>query len=597
MVASPLLRVLLFFTGTLLCTLLPGQGAPLPLNEEGYDLMRRLSIKYGFAGFTAPAADLNLRPASRGDLVRLAKTYDELYGAQMSTVERYRLQRFYDDNNEWLSLPSLVATDDADRAPFYIGDDFALESEASPLYRTSRRPIFNTFYETPAHLLSYNRKDFYLRLNPVLDVRYGQLRDDEQAYLYNKRGVRLRAAFDDRIFLHFEILDTQFGAPNYIRNYFRRVGSLPGAGLVKDELTIAAFNIERQYDFLNGAGYLSADITRHVGVRLGYGQHFIGNGERSVFLSDFSNNYPFLEINWRIWKLHYRNIFAELTSGSQEANNTGVPFPKKFLAAHHLSINVGKRLSVGLFEAVVLNRENGFELAYLNPIILYRTVEGSVGSPDNVVIGLTSSYRFPFRTEVYGQFILDEFVFSELFIKREGWWANKWAYQIGARHVDAFGIDQLDLVAERNVARPYIFSHDGLSSYTHFAMPLAHPLGANFTENLVGFDYRPLPRLHLDGRLYLIEQGEGIDSTVVGENLNQSSDLRSMNRGNEIGQGIGYTNTIIQLRAGYEVRPNLWVEAEYFSRSKDSELDVRDLETTLVNVGVRWNVGRRREAF
>ena len=75
----------------------------------------------------------------------------------------------------------------------------------------------------------------------------------------------------------------------------------------------------------------------------------------------------------------------------------------------------------------------------------------------------------------------------------------------------------MDLVAERNVARPFIYSHDNLSSYTHFAMPLAHPLGANFKENLVGFDYRPLPRLHLHGRAYLIEQGQGRDSTVVGE--------------------------------------------------------------------------------
>lgn len=581
----------------LLSGLLAGQGAPLPINEEGYDFIQRLYVKYGYRGFTAPAADLNLRPASRGDLVRLAKTYDALYGDEMSAVERYRLQRFYDDNNEWLSLPTFEQTDDADRAPFYLGEDFAVQSESAPLYRTSRKPIFNTFYETPAFLLQANREDFYLRLNPVLDVRYGQLGDDEQAYLYNQRGLRLRAGFDDRIFVHFEILDYQFGAPNYLRDYFRRVGSLPGAGLVKDELDIAAFNIENGYNYLNGAGYLSADITRHVGVRLGYGQHFIGNGERSLFLSDFSNNYPFLEINWRVWKFHYRNLFAELVSGPQGITNNGTTLAKKYLAAHHLSINIGKRLSVGLFEAVVLSRDDGFELSYLNPIILYRTVEGSIGSPDNVLIGLTSSYRFPFRTEVYGQFILDEFVFDELFVQRRGWWANKWAYQIGARHVDAFGIDQLDLVAERNVARPYIYSHDGQSSYTHFAMPLAHPLGANFTENLVGANYRPLPRLDLSARLYLIEQGEGIDSTVVGENLNQSSTLRSNSFGNEIGQGITYTNTIVQLRAGYEIRPNLWVEAEYFRRSKDSEREVRDLETTLINVGVRWNVARRREGF
>ena len=92
----------------------------------------------------------------------------------------------------------------------------------------------------------------------------------------------------------------------------------------------------------------------------------------------------------------------------------------KFMAAHHLSINIGKRLSVGLFEAVVLNRDDGFELGYLNPVILYRTVEGNVGSPDNVLIGLTSSYHLPFRTEVYGQFILDEFVYDELFVKKRG---------------------------------------------------------------------------------------------------------------------------------------------------------------------------------
>ncbi|MBB4080040.1 hypothetical protein GGR28_002667 [Lewinella aquimaris] len=593
-----MLRPTLALCFVLALQLLSAQGAPLPTNEEGYDLIRRLHLRYGFEGFTAPAADLNLRPASRGDLVRLAKTYLELHGSEMSTVDRYRLQGFFDDNNEWLSLPSLTETDDGDRAPFWIGDDFATASEESPLYRVSKRaPIFGTFYQTPSFLYQYNQKDFYLRVNPIVDARYGQMTDDEQAYLFNRRGLRLRAGFDDRLFLHFEILETQFGAPNYIRNFYRRIGSLPNAGLVKDNLKIDFAKIKRGYDYLNGAGYLSADVTRHVGVRLGYGQHFIGYGERSLFLSDFSNNYPFLEINWRIWKLHYRNLFAELTSGPQDVPGGDTLLPKKFLVAHHLSINIGKRLSVGLFEAVVLNRDNGFELAYINPIILYRTVEGSVGSPDNVVIGLTAAYQLPFRTEVYGQFILDEFKYNELFVEKRGWWANKWAYQIGARHVDAFGIDQLDLVAERNVARPYIFSHEGSSSYTHFAMPLAHPLGANFEENLIGFDYRPLPRLNLYARAYLIEQGEGSDGIVVGENPNQSSDLRNATYGNEIGQGVHYSNTIIQLRAGYELRPNLWLEGEYFTRNKDSDQDARDLETTLINLGIRWNVARRPEAF
>ncbi len=576
---------------------LSAQGAPLPLNEAGYDLIQRLHARYGYEGFTIPAADFTQRPASRGDLVRLLKTYEQLHGEEFSKVDRYRVQQFYNDNNEWLSLPPFTLTDDADRAPYFIGKNFAVDAEESEAYQQSRRTVLGTFYETPAFLYQHNQQDFYLRVNPILDFRYGKLADDPQSYLYNKRGVKLRAGIDDRFFLFLEIMDTQLGAPNYLRQYAQRVRSLPGAGLIKDEFSFSALGIDRGYDFLNGAGYLSADLTPHVGLRLGYGQHFLGHGERSLLLSDFSNNYPFLEINWRIWKFHYRNLFAELTAGPGNPPGGNQLYPKKWMAAHELSINIGRRLNVGLFETVIFSREQGFELSYLNPVILYRTVEGGLGSPDNVLIGLTAAYNLPFRTEVYGQFILDEFVFNELFIEKRGWWANKWAYQMGLRHVDAFGIDQLDLVVERNVARPYIYAHDGTASYTHFNMPLAHPLGANFTENLLGFDYRPLPRLHLDGRLYLIEQGEGSADTVAGENPTQNSDLRSADYGNEIGQGIHYSNTILQLRAGYEVRPNLWIEAEYFTRSKDSEQADRSLETTLINAGVRWNVARRREAF
>jgi hypothetical protein len=591
---SPLYLILFFALFPFVA--LPAQSSPLPQDDEGYAFIRRLSLRYGYEGFQQPATDLSLRPTGRAGLVRLAKTYKEQYGDEMSKVDKYRLQRFFDDNNEWLSLEPFAPTEDGDRAAFFLGDDFALASAEAAEYRKQDKKLINLLYPTPAHFIEVNKPDFYLRLNPIVDLRLGKQQDDAEDYFFNRRGVALRAGIDDRIFFHFDILETQVGLPNYLRQYRNRFSALPGAGFLKNYV-FEAFNVRNGVDYLNGSGYVSADITKHVGARLGYGRHFIGDGERSLLLSDFSNNYPYLELNWRIWKFHYRNLFAELTAGPGSRPIGGVPFPRKYLASHHLSINIGKRLTVGLFEAVVLSRDNGFDLAYLNPIILYRTVEQSVGSPDNALVGLTARYRTKFRTEVYGQFVLDEFKFDELFIKKRGWWANKWAYQVGLRHVDAFGVDQLDIVAERNVARPYIFTHRDQSSYTHFAMPLAHPLGANFTENLLGIDYRPLPRLHLRARLYLIEQGEGTDDNVIGENLNQSHNDRSMEFGNEIGQGINYTNTMLTMRASYELKPNLWLEGEFLSRSKDSQLDSRDLETTVINFGVRWNVARESKEF
>ncbi len=481
---APAPRRPLFALLLLLPLLTFAQGAPLPVTEEGNDLIRRLLVRFGTDGFTAPATDLSLQPTDRGTLVRLAKTYLELYPDELSKTDRYRLEVFLASNNEWLSLPTLTEDEDGDRAAFRTGDDFAVKSEAMPTYQPSKKPVFGALYRTPAHLIEVNRPDFYLRVNPIIDLRYGKQRDDSEDYLFNRRGLRLRAGIDDRLFLHFELLETQVGLPNYVRRFRDRFRAVPGAGFIKAyELGLA--NVADGSDYLNGSGYLSADLTKHVGFRLGYGQHFIGDGERSLLLSDFSNNYPFLEINWRIWKFHYRNLFAELTAGPARTTPSGVALPKKYLAAHHLSINIGKQLTLGLFEAVVLSREDGFDLAYLNPIILYRTIEQSVGSPDNALVGLTGRYRLPkLRSEVYGQFILDEFKFDELFTLRRGWWANKWGYQIGARHVNAFGLDNLDLVAERNVTRPYIYTHRATSSYTHFALPLAHPLGANFKENL-----------------------------------------------------------------------------------------------------------------
>ncbi|MTB52858.1 hypothetical protein [Lewinella sp. W8] len=575
---------------------LSGQGSPLPVDSDGYEFIRRLRIRYGFSDISRPATDPGLRPVNRASLLQLAKTYDEHYGAEMSAVDRYRLRAFYRTNNEWLSLPILPPSGDADRAAFWLGDDFAVASSRDSSYET-QTPLLGFLYPTPAHLIEVNEPDFYLRVNPVLDLRYGKQQNDREDYFFNRRGIRLRAGIDDRLFLHFELLETQTGLPNYVRQFRNRFEALPGAGFIK-RYSLDLANVADGTDFLNGQGYLSADLTKHVGARIGYGSHFIGDGERSLLLSDFSNNYPFLELNWRIWKFHYRNLFAELTAGPAMLTPTGVPLPKKYLAAHYLSIHLGERLTLGLFEAVVLSRQNGFDLAYLNPIIFYRTIEQSVGSPDNALIGATARYHLPtLRTEFYGQFMLDEFKFDELFVQRRGWWANKWAYQIGFRHVDALGIDQLDLVAERNTARPFIYTHRATSSYTHFAMPLAHPLGANFSENLLGVDYRPLPRLHLRGRLYFIEQGEGTEDNIIGENLNAPNVDRAMDFGNEIGQGINYSTRLLMLRAGYELYPNLWLEGEIINRNKDAELDIRDLETTVINLGVRWNIGRRDWAF
>ena len=102
----------------------------------------------------------------------------------------------------------------------------------------------------------------------------------------------------------------------------------------------------------------------------------------SLFLDDFGNNYLFLKLNTKIWKLNYQNLFMELMPQFRK-DKGDVLLDRKYAAMHHLSMNVTKWLNVGLFEGIVFGRTNHFDFQYLNPIIFLRHIEGTVGSPDN----------------------------------------------------------------------------------------------------------------------------------------------------------------------------------------------------------------------
>ena len=340
---------------------------------------------------------------------------------------------------------------------------------------------------------------------------------------------------------------------------------------------------------------LGFNVTRHVGVQFGYGRNFIGNGYRSMLLSDFSNNYLYLKLNWKIWRFHYQNIYAELNSTSNKDFSSVDPLTKKYMATHHLSFNLSSNLNFGLFETVIFTRNNNFEFNYLNPIILYRTIEQGLGSPDNVLIGMDAKWNFLQHFQLYGQLMLDEFLFNELFVERNGWWGNKFGGQVGLKYIDVFGIDHLDVQAEYNLARPYTYTHrDSSASYTHYNQDLAHPLGANFREFLVKVRYQPIKKLVVDARLIRAEFGEDNDTTNWGGNLLLPHTTREQDYNNTIGQGIAAQSLLVGLDLSYQIRHNVFIDLHYFYRKKDSADDKLDTNTQYFGGGVRVNIGKVR---
>lgn len=254
--------------------------------------------------------------------------------------------------------------------------------------------------------------------------------------------------------------------------------------------TDSSYNPQSYFYWKSGALNNYTDIRSRIGYtpnhifnfQVGLDHNFIGEGSRSMFLDDYGKPYPFALIRARFWRLEYSILYQFMREG-QHKNWEG-----KFASSHHISFNAAKWLNFGIFETVIfqpkdtlLNR--GFDAEYLNPLVFYRPQEYSLGSSDNVLIGIEISAKWK-RHTAYFQFILDEFVLAEI-RAHSGWWANKFGGQLGVKGWLDKGAHKFFYRVETNFSRPYMYSHLSEElNYGNQGTPLAHVYGSNFAEIL-----------------------------------------------------------------------------------------------------------------
>ena len=543
------------------------------LNQGSKDIhfVDRLEIKQ------QTNTDLNfstVRPFSRRYIVRQAEFIDsarlgytdstgqdkyKTWNSQgLTATDEYNLHSFLMNNSEWVTMPR---------------EDFM-----------SKKPILKSFYKTKVNLLEVNSKDFFLAANPVIQFQFGKENDNNELMFMNTRGAIVRGMIAHKIGFSTFITDNQERGPAFFQRQVNTFRAVPGVGFYKPFKKTG-------YDYFDARGYITFGVTKYIDVQFGYDKNFIGNGYRSLFLSDWGNSYLFLKLNTKIWKFNYQNIFMELMP--QFKKNGDTLLDRKYAAMHHLSMNVTKWLNIGVFEGVIFGRKNRFDLQYLNPIIFYRSVEGNVGSPDNALVGLDFKANVAHRAQFYGQFLLDEFILSK--IKNDPTnWVNKWGVQLGAKYVDAFGINNLDLQFEANRVRPFTYSHgDTIANYTHYNQPLAHPLGSNFQEFVGIINYQPKPRWYIYAKALYYFQGLDSAGKDFGANPFEDYRNRTMETGFKIGGGTKATCLNGFLQLSYEFKENLYFDLSMQYRSyKLANVSTRT-NTTFVNAGVRLNMFKR----
>ncbi len=460
------------------------------------------------------------------------------------------------------------------------------------------KAFLKKFYQKKADFISVNDKDFQLHFSPIIYFGVGRDGLSGSTPYINSRGVEIRGVIDNRLSFYSYLTENQAVYARYVQDRIFDVGVVPNVGFWK------AYN-DDGVDFLDARGYIQFDASKHISFQLGHGKNFIGNGYRSLLLSDYSNPYPFLKIQTRVWKLQYTNLFAELTAdvrGDRMGTFGQGEFPKKFMAMHHLSINLTDNFNLGVFESIIFHRGdstgNAFDINYLNPIIFYRSVEQQSGSPDNALFGLDFKWNVTKGISMYGQGMLDELKVSEL-TSSSGWWGNKFAWQLGAKYIDAFNISQFDLQLEYNYARPFTYTHESIfTSYTNYRQPLAHPLGNNFKELVLLASYQPIQKLVLNAKFTSANSGiENPNGINLGTNiLRPYDDQRDSDYGHTIGQGIATKLTFVELSASYMLKHNLSIDLSHIYRRFD-KADVASNVTQYTSLAVRLNIARKDFSF
>lgn len=465
----------------------------------------------------------------------------------------------------------------------YVEDSFLSHNQ---YLFTAKKTFLNTFYKSPANFYEVNTKDFFLAVNPVIQYYVGKENNNNQHIFLNTRGISFRGRIANKIGFAAYMTDNQERDPLYVQQFVTTRNAVPGAGFYK------SFKVAG-YDYFDARGYITANVAKFIDVQFGYDKNFIGNGFRSLFLSDFSAPYLFLKLNTRVWKFNYQNLFVELNNANRL--NADRLIPKKYAAIHHLDMAITKWLNIGLFEGVIFGRTNHFEFGYLNPVIFYRSIEQQNGSFDNAVAGLDAKANVAHRFQFYGQFLLDEFNLTEI-KKGSGWWGNKYGIQLGAKYIDAFNIPNLDLQIESNRVRPFTYSHrDSVANYTHYNQPLAHPLGANFQEWITIARYQPAPKWFLLAKGIFYMQGKDTGNVSFGSNifLPNLAPYRTKDFGFGIGDPMKGKTALASLLVSYEWKPNLFIELNGVIRKENATVVSPAKNTSVIYFGVRWNMHRR----
>ena len=336
------------------------------------------------------------------------------------------------------------------------------------------------------------KENFKLRLDPILNLEIGKDFSDtlNRKFYTNTRGLIGSGYIGNKFYFETMFAENQSVFPDYISASAKNSLVVPGQGRWKTFKSVG-------YDYAFSSGFFSVQTLKNLNIQVGHGKHKIGNGYRSLLLSDNSFNYPYARISqqWLKGRISYSNIYSvlmNLDSASKfSAPNTERLFQKKAASFQYLSLNLSKFFNLSFFQGMIWqagNERNKQDLTwqYFNPVIFSNLPIYNLNDKNNILIGTDFKLKITNKLNLYGQFMADDLSNTKKY-------GNAIGFQLGLNYFDFLGVKNLFVQAEYNDVNEnsYVNTLGALTnqSYSNYNQNLAYTNGSGKEIIFIG-DYK-----------------------------------------------------------------------------------------------------------
>jgi hypothetical protein len=558
------------FFGAVLCSIVISSAVfaqleSVPVANPVYDFLKRMEVK----GVITQYPDAVL-PLSRRDVAEFLETIDR-HRSELTATERDVLDDFKIEFAHELGLGT--------ESRFVLLSGKGGLSEAFSGLTSEKEKFLYAWGDSS--------NTFFTDLLLSTDFRAisGDSRATSGASVVGL-GPRFRGTLRNRIGYELQVTNEQI-----IGN--REVALLDS--MIRHNRELLDVPTARSLNFVESYLKVDADVlTLEVGrerLLWGYG------ASDKLILSDNAPVFDFGRLDAHIGVFRYMFFHGWLLGPTQTVIGaySGIPQPivgSKYLAGHRFELSFPRLFDFGLSELVVYSRSSP-ELAYLNPVNLFKEIEPELHDRDNSLISTDFQLHTWSNLELYGTLLIDDLVLSKLGSR---FYANEFAFTVGGSYIELMGLENADVVLEYTRIDPYVYSHHiPENSYTNDQFVLGNHLGPNSEDVFARFSYRFSRKLKTSLEVERTQHGDNImdaagnlvrnvgGNALYGHRATDALDVTFLD-------GILTKTYFFRVKAVYEIFNELFLDLRYEYRHEKNVSLERTFNDHFLFIQLRFDV-------